>query len=421
MTIYKRGSTWWSDFSIGSRRFRISLRTSDRREAVRREKLRIADAQNSGGLLVRKTVGVTTNEATAAYLSARESAVSAHTLYLERSASKQLLRHLGSKTIGSLSPESLTAYVRLRKAESVGHRTINIEIGILRRILKRFRLWSLVGESYKPLPEPKNIGRALTAEQELKLFEVASSRPEWAVACWASLITANTTAGGCEIRNLRLRDVELDTQTLYVKVGKNRFRIRALPLNQTALWAVKQLLDRAHTLGAVASDHYLIPRRIGGKDYDPAQPATPWAWRTAWRNLTKKAGLPGLRPHDLRHHAVTKLAESLGTSEQTIMALAGHVSRAMLEHYSHVRREAKQKAVAGIENVTITAQLDRWKTLAEQKRVRQVPEGKRKKMVGAAGLEPATLCLEGRCSIHLSYAPMLPTSLFSIFNLASEY
>ncbi len=28
-------------------------------------------------------------------------------------------------------------------------------------------------------------------------------------------------------------------------------------------------------------------------------------------------------------------------------------------------------------------------------------------MAGAAGLEPATLCLEGRCSIHLSYAPAL--------------
>jgi hypothetical protein len=27
-------------------------------------------------------------------------------------------------------------------------------------------------------------------------------------------------------------------------------------------------------------------------------------------------------------------------------------------------------------------------------------------MVGAAGLEPATTCLEGRCSIQLSYAPM---------------
>jgi hypothetical protein len=28
-----------------------------------------------------------------------------------------------------------------------------------------------------------------------------------------------------------------------------------------------------------------------------------------------------------------------------------------------------------------------------------------KTLVGAAGLEPATLCLEGRCSIRLSYAP----------------
>ncbi len=26
-------------------------------------------------------------------------------------------------------------------------------------------------------------------------------------------------------------------------------------------------------------------------------------------------------------------------------------------------------------------------------------------MAGAAGLEPTTLCLEGRCSIRLSYAP----------------
>jgi hypothetical protein len=34
-----------------------------------------------------------------------------------------------------------------------------------------------------------------------------------------------------------------------------------------------------------------------------------------------------------------------------------------------------------------------------------------RKMVGAAGLEPATLCLEGRCSIHLSYAPETAAAL----------
>jgi hypothetical protein len=64
------------------------------------------------------------------------------------------------------------------------------EVGVLRRVLKQFKLWHLVGEDYKPLPEPKDIGRALSPEQELRLFSVASSRPEWTVAFWVSLVTA---------------------------------------------------------------------------------------------------------------------------------------------------------------------------------------------------------------------------------------
>jgi len=51
-----------------------------------------------------------------------------------------------------------------------------------------------------------------------------------------------------------------------------------------------------------------------------------------------------LRFHDLRHHAVTELAESQA-SEQTILSIAGHVSPRMLAHYSHVRLEAKRRAV----------------------------------------------------------------------------
>ena len=39
------------------------------------------------------------------------------------------------------------------------------------------------------------------------------------------------------------------------------------------------------------------------------------------------------------------------------MAIAGHVSREMLEHYSHIRQEAKRKAVASLDNVTVTSKL----------------------------------------------------------------
>jgi len=57
--------------------------------------------------------------------------------------------------------------------------------------------------------------------------------------------------------------------------------------------------------------------------------------------------LAGLRFHDLRHHAITELAESQ-MSDQTIMAIAGHVSQRMLGRYSHVRSEARKKAVAAL-------------------------------------------------------------------------
>ena len=115
-------------------------------------------------------------------------------------------------------------------------------------------------------------------------------------------------------------------------------------------------------------------------------------WRTAWRSLTREAGLPGLRFHDLRHHAITELAES-DASDQTIMAIAGHVSPKMLAHYSHLRLEAKRQAVnalSGKVKERVTAQSASQNHADDQ----QVLEN----LVDVAGIEPATPCLQSRCS-----------------------
>ena len=57
--------------------------------------------------------------------------------------------------------------------------------------------------------------------------------------------------------------------------------------------------------------------------------------------------LPGsnhvYRPRN-RHTLVTELAES-GAGDEVVMNIAGHVSRAMLSRYSHVRMEAKRRAL----------------------------------------------------------------------------
>ncbi len=48
-----------------------------------------------------------------------------------------------------------------------------------------------------------------------------------------------------------------------------------------------------------------------------------------------------------RHTLVTELSEA-GAGDEVIMGIAGHVSRAMLARYSHVRMEAKRRALEEI-------------------------------------------------------------------------
>ena len=50
--------------------------------------------------------------------------------------------------------------------------------------------------------------------------------------------------------------------------------------------------------------------------------------------VIRRAGLQGFRFHDLRHTAITELAEA-GAPDATLMAIAGHMSRRMLEQNWH--------------------------------------------------------------------------------------
>lgn len=95
--------------------------------------------------------------------------------------------------------------------------------------------------------------------------------------------------------------------------------------------------------GETRPEHFLFP---AGERWpnDPSRPTS--SFKAAWTKLRVDAGVQ-CRLHDLRHTAITKLAES-GASDSTIMALAGHLSRTMLERYSHIRMNAKRQAVEAL-------------------------------------------------------------------------
>jgi integrase len=148
-----------------------------------------------------------------------------------------------------------------------------------------------------------------------------------------------------EIKSLRWRDVNLMDACLTVRRASTKTDAgeRVIPLNHDAMQAVLELRQRTLRLfGKVEPDWYLFFRSKALEAPDPTRPIK--GWRAAWLALKQAAGLDSLRFHDLRHHAITELSEGQA-SDSTIKAIAGHVSQRMLDHYSHVRMDAKRKAL----------------------------------------------------------------------------
>jgi integrase len=246
--------------------------------------------------------------------------------------------------LARISAEVVGTYIAERKKAGVANKTINLEIGVIRGVLKKAKRWHLLSDEIKPLPVRHQVGRALKPEEKLRLQETASANPAWENARLAMTLALNTTMRSCEVKGLQWLDVDFMERMITVRQSKTDAGRRMIPLNEEAREAILELYHRAQQVGITQPDHYLFPACENGK-IDPTIPQK--SWRTAWRSLRGAAGLKNFRFHDLRHHAITELAES-HASEQTIMAVAGHISREMLEHYSHVRVEAKRQAVESL-------------------------------------------------------------------------
>jgi|HubBroStandDraft_6_1064221.scaffolds.fasta_scaffold72154_2 integrase len=408
MSIYKRGGTWWTDFSVNGQRFRQSLDTTDWREAQSKEKDLIGQA-TAGNLvpssqLFAKLAFV---EAADRYVADRLAHLAPRSIVTEQERLKPLRAFFSALTLKRISSDSIRKYIANRKQKGVANRTVNMELGVLRRILKRAKRWHLLVEDIKPLPERHNVGQALQHGEKLKLLKAAASRPEWQLARLAATLALNTTMRACEIRGLQWRDIDFMEKTLTVRRSKTETGERVLPLNTAAWTSILELRQRSKLLfnSEPEPTWYLFPHGEGQGPVtqpknrpgpavsvkpDPTKPMT--TWRTAWRNLTKVAGLPGFRFHDLRHHAITELAES-SASDQTIMAIAGHVSQKMLALYSHVRLEARRQALDALSKKPEGAVTSQTTSQKEEPKP-QVIEN----MVDVTGFEPATPCLQSRCS-----------------------
>jgi integrase len=291
------------------------------------------------------------------YLEEREPHVSERTMQFEKERLGPLVKYFGEKPLLRFRSEDVSGYQKARLDSGVSGRTVNMETGVLRRMLKRAKVWNAISEDVKALPEQHGAVGKVLPDLKRKLFETAASRPEWMVAHCAAVLAVSTTCRGVEIKNLRWQDVDLFGQVATIRRSKTAAGHRTIPLNGDAMAALARLLERARALGSSEPEHYVFPA-CEERIIDPSHPKK--SWRTAWRKLVretashvvreaaqqaldsgkglrgtitawKRAAAPirGLRFHDLRHQAITEMAEA-GASDATLMAVAGHMSRRML-------------------------------------------------------------------------------------------
>jgi integrase len=347
MALFKRGKTWWYEFLFARRRVRESAKTTSKTVARLAEQKR--RRQLEGGFN-----GVDDNrderirsirELGRAYLD--DYRLRHKSIVFAEYAVENVIRHVGAVMAVDVTEQTVTAYQTTRLREGAAPKTINEEVGFLLRLLGEagdvFRMRLRRRKALK-LAVPRGPGKAYTPEQKAAMLAAAKGARSRAIYP-ALMLALNTGERDSEIRGLQWERVDL--AKAIVTVGDSKTVAgegRTIPLNSALLEAMVEYAKwYTKRFGTIQLEWYVFP--FGKpRPTDPTRPMV--TLKTSWNNVRKKAGVSG-RWHDNRHTLITDLAES-GAGDETIRDIAGHVSKQMLKHYSHIRMEAKRRALESI-------------------------------------------------------------------------
>jgi integrase len=173
MSVYKRGGVWWYKFRFAGQMIRESSKSESKTVAKEAERARRRELDESWNQIKRRKLPPLFSLAAADWLRTRTS-IAPSTVRSYKLAISQLTKDFGKKLLCDLSGEGLAAYQTRRKRDGVSNRTVNLELGVLRSILRRYRMWEPIAADVDFLKESASPGRALTPEEEAGLLESAS-------------------------------------------------------------------------------------------------------------------------------------------------------------------------------------------------------------------------------------------------------
>jgi integrase len=260
-----------------------------------------------------------------------------------------VVRLMGDLLAVDVTDRAVVKYQTDRLKENAAPKTINDEVGFLLRILPVAQSGAiraqLRAQKQLKLKCNRRVGKAYSPEEKADLIRAAKNAPRSKAVYMATMFALHAGMRDKEIRTLLLASLDLNKRIVTVGESKTDAGTgRTIPMNEDLYAAVVEYMKwYTARFGTAQPDWYVFP---SGKPLpkDPTRPQT--SLKTAWRNARTKANVEG-RFHDNRHTFVTDLAES-GAADEVIRDMAGHVSKEMLKHYSHIRTQAKRQAVGAL-------------------------------------------------------------------------
>ncbi len=342
----KTQRVWWYHFTFAGRRIQESSKSTRKTIAQEAEKKRRLELERGFNDIEdhRSERIRTIAELAKAFLEGYKLRHPRSVTFAEYTM-KHVCKHFGNAMAVDITDTAVKDYQTKRLKEKAAPKSINDEVGALLRLLGEqgdFIRAKLRRARALKLTVRTQVARAFSEEEKEKLLAAAKARRSPAIYP-ALMLALHTGLRDAEV--LGLQWGRLDLLKAVVTVGDSKTEAgqgRTIPLNSDVLAA---LVDHSKwflkKFGTTHPALYVFPF---GKPQptDATRPMT--TLKTSWAKVKKDAGVTG-RWHDNRHTFITNLAESGEAGDETIRDMAGHVSKQMLKHYSHIGQQAKRRAV----------------------------------------------------------------------------
>lgn len=172
------------------------------------------------------------------WLDVKKATLAPRSVAIEKANLVHLLPEFGKKLICDIEAKDIAQYQQKRIAEDASPKTVNLEIGTLRAILKRSGQWARIQPDVNMLATRDDIGRAITPEEESALLQGCGKSRSRPFLPFVTLAIETGARYGV-IRTLQWGSVDFENRCL--KWGKDKTTAgtgRVIPLSQRAVAAL---------------------------------------------------------------------------------------------------------------------------------------------------------------------------------------